>query len=220
MDNLCQAHHCSNVIRGRRKDARYCSESCKQVQKRYNKENGFVGVRRQSNVTPVKIDSTGSLVADASASAAIGLISNGAADPMTTVTTNVLNSCIPYAFRMIQERPLLSVFLAFGGVKFASHFLKSCSITTTIDKDGKKDTSKTCKPASALQKSGGAALAVLGGNHLLDQITTLSNANSAVSDTGQTRVRHGFNPSNPSLSERILENLKLDNDIVFNLKAN
>lgn len=220
MENICQANHCSNVIRGRRKDARYCSESCKQVQKRYNKANGITGSISRRSAVPVKIDPTGSLVNDAAVAASIGLLSNGGSDAVSTITGNVMQSCIPYALKSIKERPIASLLFAFGGYKAASSLFKSCTTTITKSKSGRDVSSKSCKPASPLHKTGGAALAVLGANHLLDAMMNLHSANMATSDTGQTRVRHGSTPNNTSdTMQRILANIKANPDIQL-FKAN
>lgn len=199
VENICQAHHCENVIRGRRADARYCSESCKQVQKRYNKENGHTALtgfstsRRRRRVDP-----TGDLVADVSTAAAVNLFSNNG-----NMIGSVVDTCAPYAIDKVTKRPIPSLLAALGGVATAKRLFKKCVITTEIpsDDDGKKKSkptksTKTCSPASGLQIGATAMAFVLGANYLLDHILAPNASIGVNGDTGQTRVKPASDTAN------------------------
>jgi len=215
MENLCEAHDCNNVIRGRRADSKYCTESCKQRQKRFNKSNGIVSSRSYNRAA---VAPTGNLLNDISSNAAMSFISNGSIDPITNIGNTTMRTCLPYAAEMIKKRPLLSLLLAGGGFVAADSFFSNCSTSETT-KNGNKEVTKTCTTANALQKTGGAAATVLVGNYIVDLIFDSLKLNTNVSDTGQTRVRHGSNPRKTRLDKAIdqmTSNPKLYNQLFSN----
>jgi len=181
MEKICHASRCTNVIHGRRADARYCGEPCKQFAKEERKLNGGASISAPARRHRVK--PTGNLIDDAALSATLGLMSNGT-DPVKSITTNVMDTCVPYAIETVRKRPIVSLIAAVGGFKLASNVFKSCTTTITKGDDDKDDVSTACAPASAIHKTGGAAAAILSVNYLLDQFLALYDANY----TGNTRV--------------------------------
>jgi len=191
MDNkICGAYDCSNVIRGRRASSAYCSDSCRQRQKRFRKDNGIIG-------SPVSIGAqsvapTGSLISDVSANASISLL-RGSGDPLSNMMSGAVGTCIPYAIEAIKKYPLLSLALALGGYKAAEHVFSSCTDTTTV-KDGKKEVATTCKKANALQKTGGAVVGVLGGAYIIENAVSFLPVLEAAMTPGRSRVRPRYKP--------------------------
>ena len=157
-----------------------------QTQKRYRSENQLSpSIARTKRV----VEPTGNLINDAASSAAIGLMSNGS-NPIATMGNSMIQTCAPYAINKVKERPISSLFLALGGFYGATKFFNTCSTTTETTKGGNTKQIKTCKKASALQKTGTAAVSILLGNYLLDAIAgsldTVMTRVKPVSDTGNT----------------------------------
>ena len=195
MDNICQYSECDNVIRGRRTDAKYCSESCKQNNKRKNRLSvgSSVGTgigttrRRRRAAAPVI---TGNVMNDIAANSAMSLVGNVASglDPMASVSASAMETCIPYAIESIKKNPFISLGLGLIGFKAAASIFKSC---TVIEKtvDGKTVKEKSCSTASGLQKAGGAAALIIGGNYFLDLISQVNRSDTDNSRVN-SRVRH------------------------------
>lgn len=166
MENFCNAHDCDNVIKGRRADARYCSNYCSEKEKRHRKLNGSARISARS---PRSMPITGNIMNDISANAASALLSPSVSNPMSAMGNNALMTCIPHALQALKKHPFLS--LAFGVVGYwgANKFFKNCTTTVTIE-DEKERISKSCTKATGLQKSGSAAILVIGGSMLMDMI--------------------------------------------------
>jgi len=190
MENLCQAHDCNNVIRGRRNDARYCTESCKNREKKYRKSNGITTANYNSKLA---VSNSGNIINDIATNATVGMIRNGAADPIRTIGNSAMNTCVPYAIEMVKKHPLLSIALAYGGFKLSDNFFSSCS-TSTKTVNGVAEVTETCKQATALEKGGGAAAAVVVGNWLIDSFISNLDQISGSIDTGNTPGNTRVNP--------------------------
>jgi len=191
MENkLCEAHDCSNVIRGRRSSSAYCTDACRQRQKRFRKENGITG--SSVSVGRSSVVSSGNLINDVSQSASLALL-RGSGDPVTNMMNGAVSTCVPYAIAAIRKYPILSLALAWAGYKGASSLFSSCTDTTTV-KDGKTEVSKTCKKANVVQKTGGAAVAVIGGGYLLDTILDYFGDEFALMTLDRSGVKPRINP--------------------------
>jgi len=191
MENICQAHDCNNVIRGRRNDAKHCCESCKNRAKRYRKMNGITSPSNHNS--RLAVSNSGNIINDIATNATVGMIRNGASDPIRTIGNSAMNTCVPYAVEMVKKHPLLSIALAYGGFKLADNFFSSCS-TSTKTVNGEIEVTETCKQATALEKSGGAAGAVVIGNWLIDSFMSNIEQISGSSDVGNTQGNTQVNP--------------------------
>jgi len=174
MENICAAHHCSNVIRGRRSGAKFCSNACKTEQSRHNKRNGIVQGSIKSSV-PI----SGSPVNDMALSAFNAGMRNAISDKSlgNGVGANVVGAAAPYLGDCVKKRPLLSLAVAFGGYKLAKIFFRSCKTTTQGTKQVKE-----CTEANGVHKAGGATAALLGINYLCDNWTEIAKKLPIVTD--------------------------------------
>ena len=189
MDNICQYSECNNTIRGRRKDAKYCSETCKQNNKRQRQESSIGKPRRvrRRRAAPLL---TGNFVNDIAANSAFSLVDNiSGLDPVKSVSATMIDTCVPYAIESIKKNPLTSLGLAVAGFVSAGFVFKSCTVVHKTVK-GKKVKEKSCAEASGLQKAGGATAFIVGGNYLINllkgSIDTDNSRVRPVSDTGHT----------------------------------
>ena len=192
MDNICQYSECDNVIRGRRKDAKYCSESCKQNNKRQAQQSAIGSFRPRRVRRRAAPQLTGNVMNDIAANSAISLVDNiSGLDPMKSVSATVIDTCIPYAIESIKKNPFVSLGFAFLGFKGAGAIFKSCTVVEKTVK-GKTVKQKSCNEASGLQKAGGAAGFIIAGNYLFNLV-------KGSIDTDNSRVRHvsdtGHSPS-------------------------
>jgi len=191
--HICKAHDCDNTIKGRRNDALYCSNYCRERAKRHRKLNGTHSTSSVGSARAMPI--TGNIVNDISANAASALLSPNISNPMAAMGNNALMTCIPHAFQAIKNKPFLSLFLGIGGYWLGGKFFNNCTTTVTIE-DGKESKSESCQKATGLQKSGSAAIGVIAGSFLLDAIQPILNGSSTIGNTqGDTLGKPDVNPS-------------------------
>lgn len=220
---ICNAHDCSNQVYGRQ-DKKFCSERCKQTQKRYRKENGIVSAPHIARVKP-----TGDIITDVATNAANVLFTskNTLQSPLASIGNSAMNSCVPYAIETVRDHPFRSMVLALGGYKAIGRFLQSCTTSTTVV-DGKTQVTKSCTSATALQRSGGAAAAVILGNAFIDFLLGLisdhMDSHVGNSDTAMTRVKPVSDTGNTgqlgSAAAAVLANLDNNYPNVIYRKAN
>ena len=184
IEKHCQADRCNNVIRGRRSDAKYCSNQCKDYQRALNKESGIQKIQGSSKVS---VAPSGNLVNDVAMNAALQMLNSRNINPVQNIGNTALSTCIPYAAKIIQERPLLSLALAVGGFWAVNRSFNPCT-TTTETKNGETTETKSCRKANGIEKAGGAAAAILVGNYLLDNVFDFSGQQTGTIDAGNTRV--------------------------------
>jgi hypothetical protein len=188
MDRICNAHDCNNINR-RKLSSLYCSPRCAQKQKRFRKENKIGSV-----FGSVAVSRTGNLLDDVFTNASMGLIS-GAADPVNTVSRNVVQTCVPYALEVVRKRPIISFLAGLGAYMAANHLFTNCTTTTTTE-NGETTSSESCKKATSLQKTGTAIAGVLGTNFLIDNILGDSRFIEELLNGGRTGVSASTNPVN------------------------
>lgn len=184
IEKHCQADRCNNVIRGRRSDAKYCSQQCKDYQRPFNKGNGLQKIQGSAKVS---VSPSGNIVNDVAMNAALQMLSSRNTNPVQNIGNTALSTCIPYAAKIIQERPLLSLALAIGGFVVVNRSFNPCT-TTTETKNGETTETKSCRKATGIEKAGGAAVAILAGNYLLDNVFDFSGLQTGAIYTGNTRV--------------------------------
>lgn len=187
MDRICNAHDCNNVNH-RKSSSLYCSERCRQKQKRFRKENKI------GSVSGISVSRTGNLLDDVFTNASMGLISGGG-DPVNTVSRNVVQTCVPYALEVVRKRPILSFLAGLGAFMAANQLFTNCTTTTTTE-NGETTTSESCKKATSLQKTGTAIAGVLGTNFLIDNVLGESRFIEDLLNRGRTGVSPSTNPAN------------------------
>ena len=197
MDRICYAHDCNNVNH-RKASSKYCSERCGQRQKRFRREN------RISGVSGASIQKSGNLLDDVFINASMGLISGGA-DPVNTVSRNVVQTCVPYALEVVRKRPIISFVVGLAAFMGANYLFTNCT-TTTRTENGETTTSESCKKASSLEKTGTAIAGVLGTNFLIDNILGDSQFIEELLNGGRTGVSPSTNPVNTAQPVTFISN--------------
>lgn len=206
MENgICGAFDCTNVIRGRRSNSKYCSNACKTRHSRYNKSNGIT----TASIGSTKVPYSGSVVTDvATSSLNVGLKNAINDNPLNTgLGASALGATVPYLGECVKKRPITSIFVGLLGFYASGSVLRSC--TTTIK--GNKRT-KECKDATGIQKAGAAAAALLAFSYICDNWAVIKGNIASVTDVKRY--------SNVTVTERNAYIPSITDDVIAKMNAN
>lgn len=187
MENICNAHDCNNVIKGRRSDSKYCSNYCGNKMKRHRRNNGMQGAAPVRNYP---INKSGDLIGDLAQGISQPLMDFNNSNPIPSMGQNVVRTLVPECLEMIKKHPFRSLFLLGGGYLLGNSIFGGCETTTTTDSKGKKQTSETCKKASGLQKTGTSVGTLFLVNTVINSVKEPVNQNIGGIATGSNTGSH------------------------------